>query len=174
MRDVVDDFGGRKIRYVGDAIHAVLAEGTAHTTDETKTVSAAVTCAGALRDAFEIIRGELPETRNLGIAIGVDLGPVSITRLGVRGTRDRCTVGRTVVGAEQMQSRCNGLESAINEPAHSKATSGIQGLLPAQQPTQNVTYNAVVATLEMDGANALEGIHSAPPGPAVHVPRAHV
>jgi hypothetical protein len=48
LRDVLDDFGGRKVRYVGDSIYGAIAEGTAYETDMEDTCSSAVVCAAAM------------------------------------------------------------------------------------------------------------------------------
>ena len=48
------DFGGRRIRFVGDCIHGLLCEGTAQTFDEKDTVSSSTLCAGGLRSGFEL------------------------------------------------------------------------------------------------------------------------
>ncbi|TAK27008.1 MAG: transcriptional regulator [Myxococcaceae bacterium] len=97
LRDLLQDFGGKKVRYIGDCLQGVLAEGAA-TTDRVKTVSEALWCVAAMRDAFDIIHAEMPDTKPLGLGIGLETGPVSITRLGVKGSRSRCIVGQARVG----------------------------------------------------------------------------
>ncbi|WP_062220597.1 adenylate/guanylate cyclase domain-containing protein, partial [Aureimonas sp. D3] len=48
------DFGGRRVRFIGDCIHGHLLEGTAHNTDEEATISTGAICSGALRSSFDL------------------------------------------------------------------------------------------------------------------------
>lgn len=172
LRDVLNDFGGRKIRYVGDCVGGVMAEGERQT-DAATTVTGAVLCAAAMRDAFAVIQQELPEARTLGIAIGVDFGPVSITRLGRKGSRDRCMVGRAVLASRAAQESCNGLETALGAAARSVATPAVRALFPDAKPRRDVTFNVVAAVLEAREDPAMARYVSAPGAPAVVIPRAH-
>ena len=79
------DFGGRKVRFVGDCIHGALTEGTAQTTDDEATIETAILCSGALRSSFTLALARLEReglaVGRLGLAIGFELGPMALTRL---------------------------------------------------------------------------------------------
>lgn len=150
LRDVLRDFGGRKVRYIGDCLVGWLAEGPTET-DRAQTVSKAALCAAAMRDSFALVQARLPDTRQLGLAVGVDAGPVSVTRLGVRGTRFRCAVGRAVGGAEAAQKRCGGAETALGEGALRWAGPVVRELFADTRPQTNITYNRVSGLLDLRG-----------------------
>ncbi|WP_233417000.1 nucleotidyl cyclase domain-containing protein [Halovulum marinum] len=88
FQNVVEaDFGGRKVRFIGDCIHAVLANGSGRTAEPRQSVATAVEAAAALHSSFAICQTALPNTRRLGLAIGLEHGVTPITRLGIRGVR---------------------------------------------------------------------------------------
>lgn len=84
---VEEDFGGRKVRFIGDCIHAVMAEGSPTESDPKRSVVSAFETAAALQASFQVVQQELPDTRRLGLAIGIEHGTTPITRLGIRGRR---------------------------------------------------------------------------------------
>lgn len=147
LRDVLQDFGGRKIRYIGDCLVGVLTEGAAET-DRGATLTRAALCAGALRSSFNRIHALLPETVGLGLAIGMEAGPVSLTRLGPKGRRFRCTVGQAVIGAGKLQGACDGRQTALGSTGFAWATPPVRELLPAQRPVTDLDYNRVHAFLQ--------------------------
>lgn len=146
LRDVLAGFDGLKIRYNGDCLVGVLAEGATET-QHAQTMSRAALCAAAMRSSFLLIQELLPDTAGLGLGIGLDAGPVAITRLGPKNDRSRCIVGRAVVEAEAIQQRCTGKETGLAAEGHSWANEGVRSLLPANVPTKGITYNEVYATL---------------------------
>lgn len=81
------DFGGRKVRFIGDCIHAVLADGAAATAEPRHSVATAILAAAALHASFGVCQSLLSDTRRLGLAIGLEHGVTPITRLGIRGVR---------------------------------------------------------------------------------------
>lgn len=124
-----DDFGGRKVRYVGDCLHAVLAEGDARTTDSTASVRTAVLAAAGIHSSFELCRRLLPGASTLGIAIGLELGPTPIARLGLRGDASvRCASSRATCLSEEAQSLCAAGEVAIGEAAMAAADTHVRRL----------------------------------------------
>lgn len=173
LRDVLRDLGGRKIRYVGDAIHGVVAEGDARATDAPATITAAVLTAAAMRDAFGMIQEMLPEGRELGLAIGIESGPVSITRLGVRGSRDRCAAGLAVHASEEMQHQCKGTETGLGEGAIAGASPGIRALFASGTIQSSLTYNKVAAALDSLPDQTRQRFAMVEPAPSVTMPRAH-
>lgn len=156
MDAVLDkDFGGRKIRFVGDCVHGVLAEGTAQTTDPEETVSTATLAAAGIRSSFELAitaledDGVLDDDHGLGLAVGFELGPIAITRLGVKGAMIRCAVGRNVLGSEVEQRRCRGNEIAIGETAYASGSSAVRTMFGSGRKRADLGY--------VDAADELAG-----------------
>ncbi|WP_321324404.1 hypothetical protein [uncultured Parasphingorhabdus sp.] len=162
---VEEDFGGRKVRFIGDCIHAVGAEGTTHETDARATVTAAVSCAGALRSSFKICRQELEGLDSLGLSIGVEYGPTPITRVGIRGVRSvRLASSKATAMSESMQRGCDEDQTLLGPVARSHLPRQIEDLVDENASAGQLTY-ADVATAMATSLNL------STPG---RVPRAHV
>lgn len=172
LRDVLVDFGGRKIRYVGDCVVGVLAEGSSAATDLSETVTNAIRCAAAMRDAFGVVLERLPEASTLGLAIGLELGPVAITRLGIKGSMDRVIVGRAVGEAQRAQESCSGTQTALGHVARSNLTEDFEGLFSTGRE-QNLTFNKVMSCLDNANEQVARKYNVPSPAPAVIIPRAH-
>lgn len=122
-----DDFAGRKVRFIGDCIHGLLAEGDRNSTNPTATMKRAVDAAAALRSSFKICRDMLPGIDSLGLAIGIDYGWTPICRLGLRGTASvRAAASRATCVSEAEQQLCNGQETALGENAYKAAPANIR------------------------------------------------
>ena len=145
------DFGGRKVRFVGDCVHGLLSEGTAQTTDAAETTSTATLAAGALRSGFELALESLNEksysTGDLGLAIGFEYGPIAVTRLGMKGAMIRCAVGRSVLSSESEQARCGGTDTAIGATAYANATSAVREVFGKERTRSRLTYETAVDEL---------------------------
>lgn len=154
-RVVTADFGGRRVRFIGDCVQALTCEGTAHTTDEQKTVSEATRLAGALRSSFKLTLERLEakghENGELGLAIGFDLGPVSVTRLGTHGDRIRCAIGRKVIESENRQCACKGTETAIGQAAYDAATDAVKTLFGQNRKIAHLDYIEATEALADQG-----------------------
>lgn len=150
-RTFTADFDGRRIRFIGDCLHGLLCEGTAHTTDEKETISTATLCAGGLRSSFDnaitLLQENNVATGKLGLAIGFEFGPMTVTRLGIQGDRIRCSVSRGVLAAENEQTRCSGKETAIGKDAYRKASDAVQELFTDKRLKRNLDYNEAVEAL---------------------------
>ena len=96
-----EDFQGRKVRFIGDCVHGLLVEGTAQITDVTETISNMTLCAGAMRSSFDLALKRLQDNgtnaTGLGLQIGFEYGPMTVTRLGMKGELIRCSVSRGVL-----------------------------------------------------------------------------
>lgn len=112
LRDVLHDRGGRKVRYLGDCLQGATLEGD-RVTDEAKTIEVSMDIVAELRSSFALVHEALPASKVLGLAIGAEFGPLSITRIGVKTDRDRCIAGRALLEAEHKQEGCTGAESAF-------------------------------------------------------------
>lgn len=125
------DFEGRKVRFIGDCVHGIVAEGSRVETDERRSVTTGVLCAGGLRSSFELCQALLPGISQLGLAIGLELGTTPVTRLGIRGDRSvRCAASKAVSVSESLQSECEGNQTAIGDRALSVASSRLSQLFP--------------------------------------------
>lgn len=123
------DFGGRKVRFIGDCIHGLLAEGTRLETSASETVRMAVEAAAGMRSSFELCQANLENVGSLGIAIGIEYGATPISRIGLRGDRSvRCSVGKAVSASEDLQSKCDGDETALGPRALTHASAAIKRL----------------------------------------------
>lgn len=112
------DFNGRKVRFIGDCLHGIIAEGTAYETDDQRSVLSSLHLAAGLRSSFDLCREMLPGMSNLGLAIGVELGATPVTRLGLRGEMSvRCVTSKAVSDSEDLQSKCNGRETMVGQKA---------------------------------------------------------
>lgn len=154
-RVVTSDFDGRKIRFIGDCVHALLCEGTAFKTDSEETVTTATLCAGALRSSFELALEKLGDedvdTAGLGLQIGFEYGPMTVTRLGLRGDRVRCSVSRGVRTSEAEQLRCGAAETAIGGEAYESGTDAVRALFGKTRKAVNLDYNEAVEALSEEG-----------------------
>jgi class 3 adenylate cyclase len=99
-----EDFRGRKVRFIGDCVHGLLAEGTAQTTEVEETISNMTLCASAMRSSFDValkrLKDKGTDASSLGLAVGLEYGPMTVTRLGIKGELIRCSVSRGVLAAE--------------------------------------------------------------------------
>lgn len=145
------DFAGRRIRFIGDCIHGLLLEGTAYTTDIEETISTATLCAGALRSSFtcaiDYLRQKGVNAADLGLAIGVDFGPISVTRLGMKGAKIRCAMGRAVLSSENEQRGCTGIETAIGAEAYKQGSDAVRVIFTAKRKSSGLDYDSAVTEL---------------------------
>ena len=157
-----EDFGGRKIRFIGDCLHGVIAVGNARETDAMATVKEAVLTAAAIRSSFELCRARLPGTAALGIAIGIEYGPTPMCRLGLRGDASvRCSSSKATCVSEAAQAACGGLETAIGERAYSEAGATVKHLFGPARRVPNLTYPAAQAHLSRVSAPVVIGAGAA-------------
>lgn len=149
-----DDFGGRKVRYIGDCVHGLLAEGSKTETKSMDTMKTSVDAAAGLRSSFELCREMLPGIEDLGLAIGVDYGTTPICRLGLRGDASvRAAASRATCVSEAEQRRCNGSETALGENAYRKSPASVREAFGSERILQN---------LNADTAEVLLGTMSSP------------
>jgi class 3 adenylate cyclase len=140
------DFKGQKVRFIGDCIHGLLAEGTRFETDEAQSVKSSVICAGAMRSSFKLCQTMLPGIQKLGLAIGIELGNTPVTRLGIRGDMSvRCATSRAVTQSEELQSDCDGHETAIGEKALRVASAAIKRAFGSEGKMPGLDYHSAIA-----------------------------
>jgi len=136
-----DDFGGRKIRFIGDCLHGVIAEGDASRTDIKATIDSAVLASAGIRSSFELCQQMLDGINQLGIAIGIEVGPTPISRFGLRGESSvRCSTSRATCVSESEQSRCGHRETALGPEAYRLARSAIQRIFQYDRLVPNLNF----------------------------------
>lgn len=142
---------GRKIRFIGDCIHGLLMEGTAHQTDAEASVTTATLCAAAMHSSFEICIDKLKEAevdvKGLGLAVGFEYGPMTVTRLGMKGDRVRCSISRGILASEDEQCRCDKDETAIGPSAYKEASRAVRNLFEDDRKATGLRYDEVVDLL---------------------------
>lgn len=152
------DFSGRKVRFIGDCVHGLTVEGTAQTTDAEETISNLTLCAGAMRSSFKLaldrLKSKGTEAGSLGLAIGFEYGPMTATRLGVRGQLVRCSVSRGVLAAESEQKRCTGRETAIGTMAYKSGSTAVQDLFGDTRKRADLDYDSALNQLSNAGDKA--------------------
>lgn len=153
-----EDFAGRKVRYIGDCIHGLAAEGTAQTTDAEETVSVMTLCAAGMRSSFNLALNKLKaagtDASSLGLAVGFEYGPMTATRLGMKGDLIRSSVSRGVLTSEAEQRRCSGTESAIGTSAYNKASAAVRAVFGSARKRANLDYETAVNELSDKGDKA--------------------
>ncbi|WP_207105813.1 hypothetical protein [Sphingomonas sp. CFBP 8760] len=155
------DFGGRKVRFIGDCIHGVLAVGDDQQTDEGASVERATACAGALRSSFDLCIEMLPTAKGLGLAIGFEIGSTPISRIGIRGDRSvRVASSHATLTSEECQAVCSGTETKIGDRAYAVASPDTRRLFSSNGKSQYLDFDAVV--LQSQPAAAASGEAEAP------------
>lgn len=143
-----EDFKGRKVRFIGDCVHGLLVEGTAQTTDIEATISTMVLCAAGMRSSFDLAVAKLKEAgtdaSSLGLQIGVEYGPTTATRLGIKGGLIRCSVSRATLAAEAEQARCTGSETAIGEVTYRGASQPVRDAFGSTRKRKGLDYATAV------------------------------
>ena len=165
LQNVIEkDFDGRKVRFIGDCIHALLAEGTKTETDARKSVVQSFKCAGGLRSSFKICQDELPDVETLGLTIGVEYGPTPVSRIGIRGVRSvRLASSVATATSEQMQRDCSDNDTKFGPTAMAVIPVALNDLANASGIAAVLTYDDVVLSLSAQDS----------PKPAPRYGRAH-
>lgn len=124
LNDVLqEDFEGKRIRFIGDCIHGCLAAGES-SDDPATAVGDTAMCAAAMRSSFDLCLLLAQPGANLDLAIGIEYGPVPITRLGTPGNDSvRCAPGRAVIAAERIQQSIigGGVKMGPNALSHARS-----------------------------------------------------
>lgn len=166
FRNVVEkDFGGRKVRFIGDCIHAVLADGST-TAEPRRSVTTAVRAAAALHASFDICRSLLKDIERLGLAVGLEHGTTPITRLGIRGTRSvRVASSLACCRSEKEQKMIPTNGVRVGPRAFEHMPFSLRPFFDRDGAAHTLDYDDVCASAE--GAS---GLRATPP----IVPRVHV
>lgn len=126
MDDCINtDFKGKRVRFIGDCMHAIICEGSNKQTDRLKTVEVGTEASGGIRSSFNLSLEKLNDrfgiqTDDLGLAIGYELGDVSNLRVGQEGLDNstRFSLGISTIASEKEQMQCeHETETRIGETA---------------------------------------------------------
>lgn len=140
---VQEDFSGRKVRFVGDCIHGLLADGSGTTVEPSDTVNVAAQCAGGLRSSFDLCRGLLPNIAQLGLAIGFEFGETPVSRVGIRGERSvRVASSKATIASEAAQAVCDGGQTKMGEEAWAHASYTLRSFFP-NRVADDLTYDDI-------------------------------
>jgi hypothetical protein len=160
-----EDFKGVKVRFIGDCIHGLLVEGTAQTTEAEETITNMVLCAGAMRSSFDLAIEKLEkagtDATDLGLQVGFEYGPMTVTRLGMKGDLIRCSVSRGVLAAESEQGRCGGAETAIGQVAYNKSTEAVRTLFGKTRKRKDLDYDTALNELSEKSDKTARAVKSA-------------
>ena len=103
-----DDFGGKRIRFIGDCVHGVIAKGERQD-DGPAAVKEAAICATAMRSSFDLCVDIVKPGAPIDLAVGIEFGPTPMTRIGDAGDGSvRCAASRATVEAERIQQQIEG------------------------------------------------------------------
>ena len=148
LNDVLQrDFGGKRVRFVGDCIQGLLAEGDAEDSP-TQSVTSACMCASGMRSSFSLAQEIVGGMDELDLAVGVEYGQVPVTRIGKRGAESiRSAAGAAVIASERCQKTLEGGGIVLGANALRWATSVVKENF---QNYENIlSYSAAADLLEM-------------------------
>jgi len=91
---------------------------------------------------------------SLGLQIGFEYGPMTVTRLGMKGELVRCSVSRGVLAAEKEQSRCGGNETAIGPIAYDSGSDAVRVMFGTARKRANLDYDIAVQELSANNDKA--------------------
>jgi class 3 adenylate cyclase len=104
-----EDFSGKRVRFIGDCIHGLVAVWKGAEDDPAKTVKSAAECAAAMRSSFDLCCEMIKGLHNLDLAVGIEYGTVPLTRMGRPGDQSvRCAAGKAVIVSERKQQEIEG------------------------------------------------------------------
>jgi class 3 adenylate cyclase len=162
-----EDFAGRKVRFIGDCLHGLAGEGTAQTTDAPETISVMTLCAAGMRSSFKLALEKLKtagtDASTLGLAIGFEYGPMTATRLGMKGELIRCSVSRGVLVAEDEQRKCKGTDTAVGPRAYKEANDAVRAVFGDTRKRANLDYDTAVKELAERGDKSAKLAKGLPP-----------
>lgn len=151
-----DDFNGRKVRFIGDCLHGLIAAGEGSQTHLARTVELATACAGGIRSSFHLCLDQLPTANTLGLAIGCEVGPTPVSRIGIRGERSvRVASSVATLISEQVQRGCDGRQTRLGPEALRHASSETKQLFDGRGIGTDLDYDAV--TLQSVAAATASG-----------------
>lgn len=166
-----EDFGGKRVRFIGDCIHGCVAEGE-RADDAANSVREAVLCASAMRSSFDLCLETVRSDAAIDLAVGIEYGPTSMTRLGHRGDDSvRCAASRATIDAERTQQaikhggvRLGAHAAAIADPAVRKHFSA--GRLMSFDSASDLLWTAQAPAVQILRSEPAARSHATPRKPS--------
>ena len=161
LNDVLqNDFGGKRVRFIGDCIHGCLGAGE-NADDPAKAVDDTAMCAAGMRSSFDLCLRLAQPSADLDLAIGIEYGPVPVTRLGTPGNDSvRCAAGRAIIQAERIQQSIEGGGVKMGLVALSHARSAVRKHFG--EATRIITYPSAADLLGALTSPAVQVIRENP------------
>lgn len=139
------DFGAKRLRFIGDCVVGLIAEGSAAQTNPARTVEAAALCAAGLHNSMRVCRQEMPSAATLGLQVGIGYGPTPVTRLGLRGDMSvRCAASRAIIDAERHQGVAEAGETSF-APSALEASPRVNRVVETARNSTRAEYAALSA-----------------------------
>lgn len=149
MREVVvTDFGGTRIQYQGDRIHGIF---YLPQDKHAKFIEDSVIAAFGLQSSFESVLSDFIGGRDIHVAIGLDYGTVLLSKLGTKGNRDIICIGKSVVGAANLEHKAKAKEIAISQEIYDSLAEDLQSLFSKENSyyiAKNKTHEDIDAINE--------------------------
>lgn len=145
---LTNDYKGRRVRFIGDCLHGLICEGSHVATDLNKSVDVATEAVAGIRSSFNMCLEKLNESFNidglksLGLAIGYEIGDVSLTRVGKRDNTSRYAIGISTIESEEAQKVCMGNATKIGDEA-SKHLSEKYNALFSNKVAKDLTFASI-------------------------------
>lgn len=146
-----NDYKGRRVRFIGDCLHGLICEGSHVATDLNKSVDVATEAVAGIRSSFNMCLDKLEESfdinglDNLGLAIGYEIGDVSLTRIGKRDNTSRYAIGISTIESEEAQKVCKGNATKIGSEASKHLSEKYEGLF-LSQVAKDLTFDSIKKT----------------------------
>ena len=145
---LTNDYKGRRVRFIGDCLHGLICEGSNFNTDHQKSVDVATEAVAGIRSSFNMSLNKLHDTfaidgiYDLGLAIGYEIGEVSLTRVGKKGDASRYAIGISTIESEEAQKVCKGNASKIGSTAYKNLSEKYKGLFK-DQVAADLSYESI-------------------------------
>ena len=157
-----NDYKGRRVRFIGDCLHGLICEGSHVETKKDKSVDVATEAVAGIRSSFNMCLDKLNESfaidgiDDLGLAIGYEIGDVSLTRVGkIVGDQDdtsRYAIGISTIESEEAQKVCKGNATKIGTDAYDNLSDKYKGLF-TNQVAADLTYESIKSADQADENN---------------------
>ena len=124
-------------------------------TDKIKSVDVATETVAGIRSSFNMCLDKLGDSfeikglEDLGLAIGYEIGDVSLIRIGKRSNTSRYALGVSTIESENAQKVCKGNATKIGENAYNYLSDKYKGLFK-DQVGADLTYDKVKTADEAD------------------------
>jgi class 3 adenylate cyclase len=128
------DYEGDHVQYQGDRIQGVFYESAA----TSRFVSKAAEAALAMHSMMKLCREMFPALSDIGMTVGLDLGRVLITQLGIKGNRDIIVLGQSVPAAADLQDGATAGETRISAAVFDELEDDLAGLFAPEEDDAEV------------------------------------